>query len=239
MKKQLDILKRIKPGKCKFKPSERSEFSALALVSSNIKQFIAVFKPKTLLDWQRERIRKFWTFDNKSKRIGRPPTPEKLKRLVFRMNAENMDWGSPRIAAELTIKPGFKIDQSTVFRIFQEYERKGKSARNGLTWSKFLKGQINSFFATDFLAVDTFNNRTYYVMFIIRHKTREIVKFAITQFSNREYVRQQFIQFKEDVVENFKGKHRLIHDNASQFWFDFSDYGIESIRTAFRSPKML
>ena len=47
----------------------------------------------------------------------------------------------------------------------------------------------------DFLTVDTMLGQRLYVFAVISHKTREIIRFAITENPTREFVRQQLMFF--------------------------------------------
>ena len=64
-------------------------------------------------------------------------------------------------------------------------------------------------------------NQRFYVFFIIRHKTREIIQFAVTTNPVREFVRQQIIDFSEQLDNVVY----LIHDRAGEFWLNYMDYG--------------
>ncbi|MBS0616549.1 MAG: transposase [Spirochaetes bacterium] len=89
----------------------------------------------------------------------------------------------------------------------------------------------------DFFTVDTITGVRYYVYFIIRHETRQIVQFAITQNPIRNFVRQQIMLFREQVVEKSTDLVRMIHDNGGEF-FDLDPYGIQSVRTSPYAPNM-
>jgi hypothetical protein len=49
----------------------------------------------------------------KRKRVGRKPTNQEVRELIFRMVAENRTWGAPRIHGELRML-GFNISERTV-----------------------------------------------------------------------------------------------------------------------------
>jgi transposase InsO family protein len=89
-------------------------------------------------------------------------------------------------------------------------------------------------YAMDLLTVDTMLGKRFYVFAVISHKTREIVRFAITENPTREFVRQQLILFGETIA----GKVFLIHDNASVFNLDFLGYNLVSIKTSVEAPNM-
>ena len=53
----------------------------------------------------------------------------------------------------------------------------------------------------------------FYVFFILYHKTREIVQYAITTNPTREFGRQQLIEFEQNIDHVVY----MIHDHASQY----------------------
>jgi len=70
--------------------------------------------------------------------------------------------------------------------------------------------------------------------FIIYHKTREIVRYAVTENPVREFVRQQLIEFENEMNRLVY----LIHDNALQFNLHYLSYSIKGIATSVKSPNM-
>ena len=55
--------------------------------------------PQTLLRWQRELVRRKWTYRRRP--AGRPPLDPELRELVLRLARENPRWGCVRIRGEL------------------------------------------------------------------------------------------------------------------------------------------
>ena len=141
-------------------------------------------------------------------------------------------WGVRKIQGELR-KLGIIIDHKTIWNILRTFRRKGKIKIN-LNWKKFLKMHIETIYAMDFFTIDTIFNKRYYVLFIISHKTREIVRFAITENPTREFVRQQIIEFENQVSRLVY----MIHDNAFQFNLNYLSYSIKEIATSVKSPNM-
>jgi transposase InsO family protein len=86
----------------------------------------------------------------------------------------------------------------------------------------------------DFFTVDTMLGKRFYVFAIISHKTREIVRFAITENPTREFVRQQLMLLSETIASGVY----LIHDNALMFNMDFLAYNLVSIKTGVEAPNM-
>jgi transposase InsO family protein len=148
------------------------------------------------------------------------------------MKNDNLTWGYKKIQGEL-LKIGINLDQKTIRNILNDFRRKGKDNKS-YTWKKFLKLQIHTIYAMDFFTIDTILNQRLYVYFILYHKTREIVQFAITTNPTREFVRQQLIEFEQKV----KQVVYMIHDHASQFNINYIEYGIKSIKTSVEAPNM-
>ena len=125
------------------------------------------------------------------------------------------------------------LHKKTIQNIIKYFWRKGK-IKKSLSWRKFLSANINSLFAMDFFTVDTILKQRFYVFFIICHKTREIVQFAVNKNPTREFARQQIIEF-ENNINRFV---YLIRDNMSSFNLDYLSFNIKDIRTAVGAPKM-
>ena len=86
----------------------------------------------------------------------------------------------------------------------------------------------------DFFTVDTVLNQRFFVLFIIRHETREIIQFGLTMNPVKEFVRQQITDFTYDL----KSIVYLIHDRAGEFLLNYNDYRIQGVKTSVRAPKM-
>ena len=137
-----------------------------------------------------------------------------------------------RIQGEL-LKLDISLSTKTIRKILQGFRRKGK-IRKSLTWKRFLESQIEFIYAMDFLTVDTMLGKRFYVFAVISHKTREIVRLAVTENPTREFVRQQLILSRETIAS----KVYLIHDNALMFNIDFLAYNLVSVRTRVEAPNM-
>ncbi len=229
--KEIEILKR-KQGRrrIRFLHSDRIVFSILNRVG-HLKDRLTLVKPETVLRWQRQLIKHFWTF-KRTKRVGRPPVTNEIKQLVLAMKNDNLFWGYKKIQGELK-KLDIHLDKKTIRNILNDFRRKGR-IKQSLTWEQFLRLQIHSIYAMDFFTVDTILQQRFYVYFMIYHKTREIVHFAITRNPCRQFVRQQLIEFEQSVNDLVY----VIHDNAAQFHLDYLAYGIKEIRTSVEAPNM-
>ena len=232
LRKEVEILKRRNHGKrILTKPFDRL-FIVLLNKTANIKDRISIVKPETVLRWQRQIIKKLWTFKMSGKRKGRKPVSKEIQKLILEMKNDNLQWGVKRIQGEL-MKLDIILDTKTIWNILNKFRREGKLKKT-LKWKQFLKMQIHSIYAMDIFTIDTILNRRFYVLFIISHKTREIIRFAVTESPVKEFVRQQLIEFEQKI----NNVVYMIHDNAAQFYLDYIGYGIKEIATSVKAPNM-
>ena len=200
--------------------------------AADIKYRLTLVKPETLLAWPRTLLKRFWTFEQRPAQRGRKPVDTEVKDLILSMKNDNLLWGVKRIQGEL-LKLDISLRTKTIRKILQDFRRRGK-IRRSLTWKKFLTAQIQSIYAMDFVTVDTLLGKRIYVFAIISHKTREIVRFALTENPAREFVRQQLMLLNETVARRVY----LIHDNALMFNIDYLAYNLVSARTGVETPNM-
>ncbi len=81
---------------------QRGDLLILSLISNLSRRAInhlTLVKPSTLLRWQRNFIKNFWTCKHKTP--GRKPVSKAIKELFLGMKQENHLWGCHRIADEL------------------------------------------------------------------------------------------------------------------------------------------
>ena len=230
-KKEIEILLRQNQKKrLKVHHVDRIIFSLLNRIG-HIEDTISIVKPETVLRWQKQLVKRFWTYKT-TKRVGRPPVQSEIKQLILSMKNDNLYWGYKKIQGEL-LKVGIALDQKTIRNILTEFRRKGK-IKQSLTWKQFLKLQLHSLYAMDFFTIDTVLNQRFYVYFILYHKTREIIQCAVTRNPTREFVRQQLIRFEQRLDQVCY----MIHDHAAPFNLDYISYGMKGIRTSVKAPNM-
>ena len=86
-KKELEILKRLNQKKrIKIKHYDRVIFSILNRIAS-IKDIISIVKPETVILWQKQLIKRFWTYKT-TNRGGRPVVEDEIKQLILSMYRE-------------------------------------------------------------------------------------------------------------------------------------------------------
>lgn len=101
------------------------------------------------------------------------------------------------------------------------------------SWKKFFKMHWDSLFSMELMTIDTLFGKRLYLFIILELKSRKIIKWNLTEYPIREFVRQQIIDFTYDDEE----AKTLIYDNAPQFTsINYSDYGITGVNISITSP---
>src|SRR4029077_4831797 len=103
-----------------------------------------------------------------------------VRDLIQQMNAANPLWGAPRIHGEL-LKLGLEISQATVAKYM--VRRRGRPSP---TWRSFLRDPAAGIAAIDMFVVASASFRLLYVMIILAHDRRKIVRFDVMRVSDRK-----------------------------------------------------
>jgi len=119
--------------------------------------------------------------------VGRRQTPKKVRDLIFRMVAENLTWGAPRIHGELFML-GFDVSERTISRWMKRARRTPDLPRR---WRAFLRNHRDAIAAMDFFTVPTVTLRVLYCFFIIGHDRRRILHFNVTRHPTSAWIVQQ------------------------------------------------
>ena len=72
LRKELEIIKRKNKKRIKFKFIDKLFYTILNNISQKVKKYITLIKPETVLKWQSNLIKKFWTFPLGKSKVGRP-----------------------------------------------------------------------------------------------------------------------------------------------------------------------
>jgi putative transposase len=228
LRQQLAILKRKKP-KPKLKKSDRVFWVILSKLWAGWKSALMIVQPETILRWHRQGFKLFWRWKSRGN-AGRPRIDIEIQRLIQKLSKENPNWGIPRIKSELALL-GYDVAESTVAKYMVRHPKPPSQ-----TWRTFLKNHAANIVACDFFTTYSVTFRVYYVFVMLRHSDREIVYFNVTQNPTTAWTLQQV---REAFPFNNSPRY-LLHDNGSMFSMEFrhtlKTLGIESIRTAYRSP---
>jgi hypothetical protein len=99
LRQQLTVLHRRYPQP-QFTASDRLFWVMLRRLWSKWKQALILVQPETVVRWHRAGFKAYWTRLSRHRvRPGRKRISMELRQLIFRMVAENPNWGAPRITA--------------------------------------------------------------------------------------------------------------------------------------------
>jgi hypothetical protein len=174
------------------------------------KQSLLIVQPETVIRWHRAGFKSYWKWiSRKRTRVGRRPTSEEVRALIFRMVAENPTWGAPRIHGELKML-GFDLSERTVLRWMRKAPRNPEPAKR---WAAFLRNHREAIAAMDFFTVPTLTFGVLYCFFVIAHDRRRVLHFNVTRHPTSAWVSQQLREtFPYDSAPRY-----LIHDRDATF----------------------
>jgi putative transposase len=192
--------------------------------------------PQTLLRWQRELVRRKWTYQRRHS--GRPPLDRERRELVLRLARENPRWGCVRIQGELR-KLGVWVGATTIRSLLRAAGLGPAPRRQGPSWAEFLRAQAQGIVACDFFTVETVWLRTLYVLFWIEHRSRRVHLAGVTAKPDCAWVTQQARNLAID--ERLENTWFLIHDRDAKFCEPFDTIvraeGVRVIETPLQAPK--
>ena len=197
------------------------------------KRNLMVVTPETVARWHRAGFRLYWKVISKVRRpLGRKPTNQEVRELIFRMVAENPTWGAPCIHGELVML-GFDVSERTISRWMKRAPRDAELAKR---WLAFLRNHREVIAAMDFFAVPTITFGILYCFFIIGHDRRRILHCNVTKHPSSAWVVQQLREaFPFDSAPRF-----LIFDRDAKYGLEVPiavrSLRMSPVRTSFESP---
>jgi putative transposase len=232
LRHQLAVLKQKHPRPCIAAP-DRWFWIVLRHFWPGWKKALFIVQPETVVRWHRIGFRLYWKWiSRKHVRVGRKPTSQEVRELIFRMVAENPTWGAPRIHGELRML-GFDISERTVLRWMRKAPRNPEPAKR---WAAFLNNHREAIAAMDFFTVPTLTFGVLYCFFVIAHDRRQILHFNVTKHPTSDWVSQQL----REAFPYDKAPKYLIHDRDATFSAEVVEtvkvLGVKPIRAAFKSP---
>jgi putative transposase len=217
---QLRVLRR-KTGPPKLRAIDRVLLAAASRAIPRDRWVAFPVTPATLLRWQRELVRRKWTY-RKRGRPGRPPIDPEVRQLILRVARENPRWGCMRIEGELR-KLGIRVAATTIRSLLRTARLGPAPRRTGPTWTEFLRAQADGIIACDFFTVETARLRTLYVLVFIELGSRRIHRSASTAHPDAAWVTQQARNLVLDLDEGAHPVRFLSRDHDTKFSRSFDE----------------
>ena len=153
-----------------------------------------------------------------------------IRKLIRQMTSANPLWGAPRIHGEL-LKLGIEVSQATVAKYM--VRRRGTPSQN---WRTFLRNHAEGIGAIDMFVVASASFRQLYVMIILAHGRRKILRTAVTEHPTAAWLSRQVTEaFPWDTAPRY-----LLRDRDASYGSEFSSrveaMNIAEVITAPRSP---
>jgi len=188
--------------KLRVQGKDRLFWVALKGCWPNWRAALILFRPETVIGWQRAGFRRFWRWKSRQ-RGGRPRKDAALIELIRRMWAVNPTWGSPRLRDELA-KLGLEASTATI----RKYRPKC-GHRPSQTWRTLLRNHAGAIAAIDFFVVPTATFRLLYVLVVMTHERRKVLHFNITEAPTAEWTAQQVVNaFPYDTAPQYLLRNR-------------------------------
>jgi hypothetical protein len=227
LRHQLHVLRRQRPGRPRLFAIDRLLWIWLYRIWPRCLDAMVLVKPATVVQWHRQGFRLFWRWRSKS---GRPSMDREIRALIRQMSSANPLWGAPRIHGEL-LKLGIEVSQATVAKYM--VRRRGTPSQ---TWRSFLRNHAQGIAAIDMFVVASISFRLLYVMVILTHDRRKIVRFDVTEHPTAAWLSRQVTEaFPWDTAPRY-----LLRDRDASYGSDFCSrvdaMGITQVVTAPRSP---
>jgi hypothetical protein len=227
LRHQLAVLRRQRPGRARLCSVDRLVWIWLYRVWPRFLNVVVVVKPATVVQWHRKGFRLYWRWRSKP---GRPSINREVRDLIRQMSSANPLWGAPRIHGEL-LKVGIEVSQATVAKYMMR--RRGTPSP---TWRSFLRNEAIGIAAIDMFVVPSATFRLLFVMLILVHDRRKIVRFDVTQHPTAGWLSRQVTEaFPWDTAPRF-----LLRDRDASYGSVFSKrveaMEITEVVTAPRSP---
>jgi len=168
LRQQLAILER--SGKRpKLRQRDRVFWILLSVIWHDWRSALLIVKPETVIRWRQQGFRLFWNWKSRTRKPGRPPICEEIRKLIRQMYCENTSWGAPRIESELRLL-GLDVAERTVAK---DMARKHKPPTQ--TWRTFLNNHFLEITDINILEVCCSTLRQFYRFAILRHIGRWMV----------------------------------------------------------------
>src|ERR1700719_4410571 len=227
LRHQLHVLRRQRPGRPRLFTIDRLLWVWLYQLWPRCLEVMVLVRPGTVVQWHRQGFRLFWRWRSRS---GRPSLDREVRDLIRQMSVANPLWGAPRLHGEL-LKLGIEISQATVAKYM--VRRRGTPSP---TWRSFLRNQAEGIASIDMFVVASASFKLFYVMIILAHDRRKIVRAAVTDHPTAVWLSRQVTEaFPWDTSPRY-----LLRDRDASYGSYFCNrveaMRIEEVVTAPQSP---
>ena len=165
LRQQVEVLER--SGKRpKLRSRDRVFWVLLSALWPDWRSALVIVKPETVMGWRRRGFRLCWCCKSRSRKPGRPPINEEIRKLIRRMCRENVTWGAPRIESELRLL-GYAVAERTVAK----YMMRGPSSPTQ-TWRTFLNNHSLQMMDIDLLKACKSTLHQFYRYALLPHLCR-------------------------------------------------------------------
>ncbi|MBX3085461.1 MAG: integrase core domain-containing protein [Anaerolineae bacterium] len=209
---------------------------------SRLTEVMLLFKPDTVLKWHRELVRRKWTFQQTSRRVGNVALAPEVEALIVQLAHDNPRLGYKKLVGEL-LKLGYRVGRSTVRDVLKRHhiQPAPQRRRTGSNWRTFLSSHQAQLLATDFFTVETVWLQTVYVLFFIELHTRRVHLAGCTSQPTSAWVTQQARQLTWELHDTTQpSKLYLLHDRDTKFTVSFDTVfvseGITIVLTPSQAP---
>ncbi len=227
LRHQLHVLRRERPGRPRLFAIDRLFWVCLYRLWPRCLEAMVLVKPATVVQWHRQGFRLFWRWRSRS---GRPSVDRETRKIIRQISSANPLWGAPRIHGEL-LKLGIEVSQATVAK----YMIRRTSAPSP-TWRSFLRIHAEGIAAIDLFVVASASFRLLYIVIILSHDRRKIVRFDVSEHPTAAWLSRQVTEaFPWDTAPRY-----LLRDRDASYGSYFCSrveaMNITEVVTAPRSP---
>ncbi len=233
-------------GRLRLTDAERISLAKIGKELGNkaLEEVATIVKPATILGWHRKLVAN--KFDgSKMRGPGRPPIAIEIEKLIVRMAEENSGWGYDRIVGALA-EVGHDVSDQTVGNILTRHGIMPAPERSkNTTWRQFVRQHMDLLVSTDFFTAEAWTSRglvTFYVLFFLRIKTREIHIAGMTPNPNEAWMTQVARNITMADIGFVRPGDYLIHDRDGKYCPVFlrtiMDVGVKPLALPPRSPNL-
>jgi putative transposase len=209
-------------------------------------RFATLFRPDTILRWNRELIAEKWDYSQRrEKKAGRPAISAEITELVLRIAKQNPSWGYDGIQGALA-NLGHQISDTSVGHILKAHGiEPAPDRKRQTTWKQFIDSDWECLGSIDFTTVEVWTMGglvTYYVLFVMKVTSRTVHFAGCTAHPTTDWM-MQVVRNLTDSCDGFlDGIRYLLMDRDEKFSKDFRDLlkqeGVNPVRLPPQSPNL-